>query len=131
MLKVGSLVVLTNTALRDWTGIGSVVNVIASDADLPELTLYEVDFASTLRTLHASELKPIPVSSSCVERNRLLIAHEEAFESYIRRASELAEAGGIMTDEEFELLYSRARAARQFLVETRDRLNDHTAEHRC
>jgi hypothetical protein len=131
MLKVGSLVVLANTALRDWAGIGSVVNVIAADADLPDLTLYDVDFASTLRTLHASELKPIRTSSSCDEKNRLLLAHEMAFDSYIRTASELAETVGIMTNEEFEFLYSRAQGARQFLVETRERLNDHTAEHRC
>jgi hypothetical protein len=130
MLKVGSLVVLTNTALRDWAGIGSVVNVIAADADLPDLTLYDVDFASTLRTLHASELKPIRTSSSCDEKNRLLVAHEDAFDSYMRAASELAEAVGI-TQAEFVSLYSRAQAARQFLVETRERLNDHTADHRC
>jgi hypothetical protein len=130
MLKVGSLVVLTNTALRDWAGIGSVVNVIAADADLPDLTLYDVDFASTLRTLHASELKPIRSSSSCDEKNRLLVAHEEAFDSYMRAASELAETVGI-TQAEFESLYTRAQGARQFLVETRERLNDHTAEHRC
>ena len=130
MLEVGSLVVLTNTALRDWAGIGSVVNVIASDADAPDLTLYDVDFASTLRTLHASELKPIRISSSCDEKNRLLVAHEEAFDSYMRAASELAEAVGI-TQAEFESLYTKAQGARQFLVETRKRLNDHTAEHRC
>jgi hypothetical protein len=66
-------------------------------------------------------------TGSCDEKNRLLVAHEMAFDSYIRTASELAEVVGIMTDEEFEFLYSRTQAARQVLVETRDRLNDHTA----
>ena len=132
MLKVGSPVFLTNTNLRDWTGIGSVVNVIRSGNDSPQLTLYDVDFASSLRTLGHSELTPIIANgSSCAEKERLLVAHETAFENYVQSASELAEAIGIMTDEEFEFLYSRAQAARQFLVETREYLNDHTVKHRC
>ena len=71
MFRIGTLVFLTNTALQDEIGIGTVLNVIRSDSDLPDFTLYDVDFASGLPTLQGSELRPVPISiSSCGEKEQ-------------------------------------------------------------
>lgn len=50
---------------------------------------------------------------------------------YIREVSELAEAVGLMAHTEFEFLSRKVQAARQSLVQTRDRLMEHTAQHGC
>jgi len=44
VFKVGNQVLLVNPALRDWIGIGAVVNVHPEDSDL-----YDVDFPSGRR----------------------------------------------------------------------------------
>ena len=76
-----------------------------------------------------SNLGPPPVP--CEEKERLLAAHNKAVNIYSRGALKLAEAAGMVAHAEFEFLYNRVQAARQFLVETREQLNNHTAEHGC
>jgi hypothetical protein len=44
VFKAGNQVLLVNPALRDWIGIGAVVNVHPEDSDL-----YDVDFPSGRR----------------------------------------------------------------------------------
>jgi hypothetical protein len=132
VFRIGTLVFLTNTALQDEIGIGTVLNVIRSDSDLPDFTLYDVDFASGLQTLHGAELRPVPISiSSCGEKEHLLVTHKKAFDIYLRGVRELANAVGVMAHAEFEFLHNRVRAARQALVGIREQLNDHTANHGC
>ena len=69
--------------------------------------------------------------NSCKDKQRLVAAHDKAFELYIRGVSELAQAVGLMAHAEFEFLSGRVQVARQSLVETRDRLMEHTAQHGC
>ena len=61
----------------------------------------------------------------------LLTKHKKAFETYMRGVSELAEAAGMMAHTEFEYLYNKVRTARQFLVQAREQLNEHTLKHGC
>ena len=68
---------------------------------------------------------------SCNEKQLLLVAYDKAFELYIREVSELAQAVGLMAHAEFEFLSRKVQAARQSLVQTRDRLMEHTAQHGC
>jgi hypothetical protein len=51
VFKVGNHVLLVNPTLRDWIGIGAVVNVHPGNSDL-----YDVDFPSGRRTVHGREL---------------------------------------------------------------------------
>ncbi len=53
------------------------------------------------------------------------------FDMYLETVSELAERAGLLAHAEFEFLYKRAQIARQLFLETRQRLNQHTAEHGC
>ena len=132
MFRIGTLVFLTNRAPQDGERIGTVVNVIPSDSALDDFALCDVDFASGLHTLHGSALRPVPIGiSSCDEKQHLLGAHKKAFDIYMRGVRELANAAGVMAHAEFEFLHIRVQAARQFLVETREQLNNHTAEHGC
>jgi hypothetical protein len=132
VFRIGTLVFLTNTALQDEIGIGTVLNVIRSDSDLPDFTLYDVDFASGLQTLHGSELRPVTTgASSCHEKAHLLVAHNKAFDIYLRGVRELANGVGVMAHAEFEFLHSRVRAAREALAKIRQQLNDHTITHGC
>ena len=131
MFRVGTLVCLRD-ASDDTEGIGTVVNVIPSDSRLDVFALYDVDFDWGIETLHAPELRPLYMGiSSCDEKETLLVAHKKAFDIYIRGVRELANAAGVIAHTEFEFLHSRVRTARQFLVETREQLNNHTAEHGC
>jgi len=68
---------------------------------------------------------------SCNEKQLLLVAHDKAFELYIREVSELAQAVGLMAHAEFEFLSRKVQATRQSLVQTRVRLMEHTAQHGC
>jgi len=132
VFRIGSLVFLTNRVLQDAIGIGTVVNVIPCDSDLPDFTLYDVDFAAGLQTLHGSELRPVTMgASSCHEKAHLFVAHNKAFDIYLRGVRELANGVGVMAHAEFEFLHNRVRAARQALVKIREQLNDHTATHGC
>jgi len=129
VFKVGNHVLLANPASRDWIGIGAVVNVHPGDSDL-----YDVDFPSGLRTVHGRELmlaSTFTYGSSCDEKKRLLAGHRKAFDVYIRGASALAEAAGLMAHAEFEFLSSQVKNARQLLVEARQQLIEHTAKHGC
>jgi hypothetical protein len=109
-----------------------VVNVIRCDSDLPDFTLYDVDFATGLQTLHGSELRPVTMgASSCHEKAHLFVAHNKAFDTYLRGVRELANGVGVMAHAEFEFLHSRVRAAREALAKIREQLNDHTTTHGC
>src|SRR5215813_4441210 len=132
VFRIGTPVFLRNRAPEDAERMGTVVNVIASDSALDGFALYDVDFASGLQTLHGSALRPVPIGiSSCEEKEQLLGEHKKAFDIYMRGARELANAAGVMAHAEYEFLHSRVRAARQFLLETRHQLNEHTAAHGC
>ena len=130
LFKVGSRVVLTDTAKS--VGIGTVVNILPGDNGLPDSTLYDVNFASGLRTLHGSELRPALSSVfSCAEKQRLWIANQNAMDIYLRVVKELAEAVGMMAHVEFELLERNVETAKQLAAQARAQLNEHTAKHGC
>ena len=132
VLKVGSLVSLKNVSGQEVEELGTVVNVIPSDSGMAGFNLYDVDFAFGIRTLHGSELSLVlNCFSLCDEKGRLLTKHKKAFEIYMRGVSELAEAVGMMAHAEFEYLYNKVRTARQFLVQAREQLNEHSLKHGC
>jgi len=132
LLKVGSLVSLKNASGQEVEELGTVINVIPSDNGMAEFNLYEVDFAFGIRTLHGFDLSPVlNCFSLCDEKGRLLTKHKKAFEIYMRGVSELAEAVGMMAHAEFEYLYNKVRTARQFLVQAREQLNEHSLKHGC
>jgi hypothetical protein len=133
MFRVGSLVALKSKTREKSGAIGMVERVISSDIGLHDFALYDVYFAFGRRTLHGSELGPISdsVFSGCVEKERLLIHQKKAMDAYVRKASELADAVGLMAHTEFEFLKSTVEATRQFLAETNNRLEAHTAKHGC
>jgi len=56
-----------------------------------------------------------------------MVAHNKAFDMYLETVSELAETAGLMAHAEFEFLYN----SRQSFLETRQQLNQHTAQHGC
>ena len=72
-----------------------------------------------------------PAAVPCAEKDRLLVAQNNAFNIYTHETSELAEAVERMAHADFEFLANRVSAARQFWLETRQRLNQHTAKHGC
>src|SRR5262245_17609823 len=67
----------------------------------------------------------------CAEKDRLSLAQNNAFNIYTYEASQLGEAVGKMAHADFAFLASRVNAARQFWLETRQRLNQHIAQHGC
>jgi len=70
-------------------------------------------------------------AAPCNEKVQLLVALDKAFDTYKRLALELAAAAGTMAHAEFEFLANRVSAAKQFWLETRKQLNEHTAKHGC
>jgi hypothetical protein len=72
-----------------------------------------------------------PYAFPCKEKERMLVAQNKALDIYRRLALELAEAAATMPHAEFESLASRVCAARQFWLDTRHQLNEHTATHSC
>src|SRR5262245_22761943 len=72
-----------------------------------------------------------PAAVPCEEKERLSVVKNTAFDLYTRRASELAEAATTMIQADFEYLANRVSAAKQFWLETRKQLNEHTAKHGC
>jgi hypothetical protein len=72
-----------------------------------------------------------PAAVPCEEKEHLLVAKNKAFDLYTRRASELAEAATTMIQADFEYLANRVSEAKQFWLETRNQLNEHTAKHGC
>jgi len=70
-------------------------------------------------------------AAPCNEKVQLLVALDKAFDTYKRLALELAAAAGTMAHAEFEFLANRVSAAKQFWLETRKQLNEHTATHGC
>ena len=130
--KVGTRVFLTNPLLQTTAGIGTIVNVIPSDSGLPDFTLYDVQFASGLRTLHGSELTAVHISfSRCNVREPLWIAAKRALDNYVRAVWELSSSAGKLAHADFELLEKNAETAKQVLTEARRQLDEHTAEHGC
>jgi hypothetical protein len=59
-----------------------------------------------------------PAAVPCAEKDRLLVAQNNAFNIYMHEASELAEAVGRMAHADFEFLANRVSAASQFWLET-------------
>src|SRR5215831_2430680 len=55
----------------------------------------------------------------------------KALDIYTRITAEVAEAAGMMAHTEFQFLYEKLKTAKKFLLETRQRLMEHTAEHGC
>jgi len=68
---------------------------------------------------------------SCMEKERLLVLQNKAFDAYNRLVSELAKAVGMMAHEEFEFLANRLKGAKEFFLGTRQQLNEHTRTHGC
>src|SRR5262249_20947929 len=129
VFKVGNHVLLVNPAVQDWIGIGAVVNVHPGDSDL-----YDVDFPSGRRTVHGRELmlaSTFAHGSSCDEKKRLLAAHIKAFDIYIRGASALGDAGGLIWHAGFGFLSSKGQNPRQLLVKARQQMCEHTAKNGC
>jgi len=67
----------------------------------------------------------------CEEKARLSAEHKKAFDIYRRGALEVAKAVATMSHAEFEFLANKVNTARQCWLETRERLNVHTAKHGC
>jgi len=132
VFRTGSLVFLKNPALDETDVIGTVVNVIPSDSGITDFTLYDVDFAFGIRTLHGSELRLVSTDfSPCDEKDFLFTEHKKAFDIYMRGVLELASTAGMMAHTEFEFLYNKVRAARDLLVQAREQLNEHSVKHGC
>src|SRR5262249_26236469 len=83
--------------------------------------------SAAFELIHGSETSISP----CNEKEGLMVAHNKAFDMYLETVSELAKAAGLIAHAEFDFLYNRVQIARQFFVETRARLNQHTAHHGC
>jgi|SRR5262245_21223658 len=96
----------------------------------PVLELQKAIQEIHLDTTSEQTLRPVSTQvCSCNEKKRLLAAHNKAFNIYIRVAAELADAVEITAHAEF--LSSKVQASREFLVETREQLSQHTAKHGC
>jgi len=72
-----------------------------------------------------------PALACCKEKERLLVAQNKALDIYTRITAEVTEAAGMMAHTEFQFLYDKLLTAKKFLLETRRRLMEHTAEHGC
>ena len=83
--------------------------------------------SAAFELIHGSESSISP----CNEKEGLMVAHNKAFDMYLETVSELAKAAGLIAHAEFDFLYNRVQIARQSFVETRERLNQHTAQHGC
>jgi hypothetical protein len=70
-------------------------------------------------------------SVCCNEKESLMVAYDNAFDTYVREVSELAEVAGLVAHAEFEFLYNRVQTARQLFVDIRERLSEHRAKHGC
>ena len=67
----------------------------------------------------------------CEEKERLLVAQNEALVIYTRITAELAKAAGMMAHADFQFLYYNVVTARQVLSEASQQLSQHTAKHGC
>jgi hypothetical protein len=85
------------------------------------------DASPAVDSKHVSEFSV----SRCNEKESLMVAYDNAFDTYIREVSELAEVAGLMAHAEFEFLYNRVQTARQLFVAIRERLCEHRAKHGC
>ncbi len=85
------------------------------------------DASPAIKPMHRSGSS----ASGCNDREGLMVAHNKAFDMYLQTVSELAERAGLLAHAEFEFLYKRVQIARQLFLETRQRLNQHTAHHGC
>ena len=111
--------------------IGTVIRIVTED-DSSEHAVYEVEFASGIRTLHSHELRTTwDGQSSCIERNQLSLTFQAAFKIYYDAVSALGNAAGMFAHTEFEFLLDRAEEARKVCKQARQRVQQHTAEHGC
>ena len=94
--------------------------IVSVTEDIPDASL-------AFDSMHGSESSV----AHCNEKEGLMLAHRKAFDIYLQKVSELAEAAGLVTHNKSELLYNRVQIARQLFVEARERLNQHTAQHGC
>ena len=72
-----------------------------------------------------------PATFPCAEKERLLVAQNKAFDTYRRMVTQLAEVAGMAAHADFEALSNRVSAAKEFLLQTRQQLDGHTAKHGC
>jgi hypothetical protein len=121
---------------------GTRVKVVAEACSSPSGQMASCPKCRDPHVIHADKIISVtedtertpdnsPAADSCEEKQRLLIGQSKAFDIYCRGASELAQAAGTMVHAEFEFLAKRVSAARQFWMETRKQLNEHTAKHGC
>ena len=68
---------------------------------------------------------------SCDEKERLQVAQNKAFDTYRRMVAQLADVAGMAAHSDFEALANRVRAAKEFLLQTRQQLDEHSAKHGC
>src|SRR5262245_2197572 len=119
---------------------GTCIKVIAEiDSSPPAKQTASCPKCYALHAVHADriititedtfDLGPPPVP--CEEKERLLAAHNKAVNIYSSGALELAQAAGVVAHAKFKFLYDKVLTARQFLLETRQQLNEHTAAHGC
>ena len=94
--------------------------IVSVTEDIPDASL-------AFDSMHGSESSV----AHCNEKEGLMLAHRKAFDIYLQKVSELAERAGLLAHAEFEFLYKRVQIARQLFLETRQRLNQHTAQHGC
>jgi hypothetical protein len=129
MFQVGYRVIRRKDEAKE---IGTVISVIPDDRYSTEYSLYDVEFASGLQTLHGYELQAVAHSNlSCTERDMLSVTFQKAFEIYYQAVSELGKAAGVVAHTEFEFLRQRAKAKQSACDLDRERLQLHIAEHGC
>jgi hypothetical protein len=87
--------------------------------------------ADTITSIMEDTYKLSPALARCKEKERLLVGQNKALDIYTRITAELAEAAGMMAQTEFQFLYDKVLTARQFLLQIRQQLIEHTAEHGC
>ena len=71
------------------------------------------------------------IPEPCEEKRRLFMEYQEATTSYSRIVKELVEFTGSVIPVEFAVLSRRARIAREFAIEARERFKRHYFEHQC
>ena len=87
--------------------------------------------ADTIISVREDTSQLSPALARCKEKERLFVAQNKALDIYTRITAELAEAAGKVAHTEFQFLYDKVLTARRVLLEIRQRLIEHTAEHGC
>jgi|SRR5215831_17927386 len=119
---------------------GASMKVIAEiDSSPPAKQTASCPKCHALHAVHADRIITITQDTSnlgpplvpCEERERLLAAQSNAVNIYSRGALKLAQAAGVVPHAEFESLYEKVLNAKQFLLEARRQLSEHTVKHGC